>query len=384
MSSDSLLAAIVRRVDTGEVARRMVEVFRAEIEAYRRLPEEVVHGQIFAISKDNLELFFRTLAEDRGLREDELQPFRESARERAGEGLPLEDLLHAYRLGGRLGWQALIDASSAEERAALLPSVARLMEYVDRVSDAVTATYHDERRHLMSTEERRLYELFSQLTSKRPLDPPLRELADQLAIPIAESYTPFAGVLVGGPAHAHSQIAASLRARGVLALSDGEQVVGLLTGESARPAESAPAALFAIGEEAPRGNLLEAIEDTRLVLAVGTRLGHRSGEITAERFLPELLIARSPQAAATLRRRALGPLEEYAERRSGDLLETLEVFLACELDRRKAAERLHVHPNTLDYRLRRIEEITGLRLQSPDDLMLLALALKQRALDGDL
>jgi DNA-binding PucR family transcriptional regulator len=41
-----------------------------------------------------------------------------------------------------------------------------------------------------------------------------------------------------------------------------------------------------------------------------------------------------------------------------------------------------VHPNTLDYRLRRAEELTGLELGKADDLMLVALALKQRALSA--
>ena len=66
-----------------------------------------------------------------------------------------------------------------------------------------------------------------------------------------------------------------------------------------------------------------------------------------------------------LRERALGSLELHSPRRGSDLLETLEIFLDCQLDRRTAAERLHVHPNTLDYRLRRAEELTGLRLSRP-------------------
>ena len=54
--------------------------------------------------------------------------------------------------------------------------------------------------------------------------------------------------------------------------------------------------------------------------------------------------------------------------------------MACRLDRREAAEQLHVHPNTLDYRLGRAAELTGLDLGRPDDLVLTVLALKQRAL----
>jgi len=38
---------------------------------------------------------------------------------------------------------------------------------------------------------------------------------------------------------------------------------------------------------------------------------------------------------------------------------TLEVFAECDLNAELAARRLHVHPNTVRYRLRRIEEITG-------------------------
>ena len=92
------------------------------------------------------------------------------------------------------------------------------------------------------------------------------------------------------------------------------------------------------------------------------------------------VLARSPRLAELARQRALGPLEEYAERRGSDLIDTLEVFLDADLDRRRAAERLHVHPNTLDYRLRRVAELTGLDLSRAGDLTLAALALKQRAM----
>jgi DNA-binding PucR family transcriptional regulator len=105
-----------------------------------------------------------------------------------------------------------------------------------------------------------------------------------------------------------------------------------------------------------------------------------TGTVSVRDFLPELLLARSPQLGATIERRALGPLRDYSERRSADLLETLEVFMEAGLDRRTAAERLHVHPNTLDYRLRRVEELTGLAMSRPDDLALIALALKHTAL----
>jgi DNA-binding PucR family transcriptional regulator len=94
--------------------------------------------------------------------------------------------------------------------------------------------------------------------------------------------------------------------------------------------------------------------------------------------LPEQLLASSPQVAERLREAVLGPLEDYAPRGRADLLGTLETFVACDRDRRRAAARLQVHPNTLDYRLRRIQGLTGLNLGSSSDLVLVCLALMQR------
>jgi sugar diacid utilization regulator len=289
-------------------------------------------------------------------------------------------MLHAYRLGGRLGWDALIEAATPSEQAALLPSVAGLMEYVDRVSDAVTETYHDERRHLMSAEEQRVHDLFDQLVAGARLAPGLRELSERIGLALSERYRPFAVRRTQAPAHGHAQLAQAMRQNGVLAVSEGDRVVGLMAADrDAPPADGE--GVVAIGEPARGGQLEEALGDVRallqLAVAASPEVPLRVGD-----HLPELLLVRSPQLAEALERLALGPLQDYAERRSADLLETLETFMACDLDRRRAAELLHVHPNTLDYRLRRVEELTGLSLARPRDLTMVSLALRKRALSG--
>jgi DNA-binding PucR family transcriptional regulator len=53
-----------------------------------------------------------------------------------------------------------------------------------------------------------------------------------------------------------------------------------------------------------------------------------------------------------------------SENGNGALLETLRAYLDCDLDVRRAADALYVHPNTVRYRLRRISELTGLDTQS--------------------
>jgi hypothetical protein len=378
-SQREALSALVDRVDPGEVARRMVAAFRSEIGGYTRLPESVLAGQILAVSQRNVELFFRSITEMRGPTEDELIPFRESARSRAEEGLPLEDLLHAYRLGGRLGWQTLLEAAQPEEYPALLAAAELLMRYIDSVSAAVAQTYLDEHQHLVSEEERRQRALVEALIHPEREVPSLRDLAERVGFPLADRYRPFAKTVPGAPTHAHSQLASALRAQGVLALTEGDRVTGLATEDADEAVFARPRGLFALGRPVPRVELAAALDDARLLIDLARREG-MDGAVEADAFVLELLLARAPDLAGRLTESVLGPIEVYSERRSSGLLETLEAFLACALDRRQAAQRLHVHPNTLDYRLRRIAELTGLEAGRPRDLALLELAMAQRRL----
>jgi PucR C-terminal helix-turn-helix domain len=378
-SERDTLSALVDRVDASEIARRMVTAFRSEISGYARLPESVIAGQILEVSRRNVELFFRSITELRGPTEEELAPFRESARSRAEEGLPLEDLLHAYRLGGRLGWQALMEAAHPNEYPALLAAAALLMRYIDSVSAAVAQTYLDEHQHLVSEEERRQRALVEALIHPEREAPALRDLAERVGFPIADRYRPFAKALPGAPTHAHSQLASALRSRGLLALTEGDRVTGLAVDTADETAIADGSGLFTLGRPTPRSQLRVALDDMRLLLDLARRQGV-TGPVDADAFVPELLLARSPDLAARITERVLGPLEAYAERRSSGLLETLEAFLDCGLDRRQAAGQLHIHPNTLDYRLRRITELTGLEPGRPRDLVLLELALTRRKL----
>jgi hypothetical protein len=378
-TEQEVLAALVDRVDPADIARRMVEEFRSQITGYARMPDTVIAGQILAVSQRNVELFFRSITEDRGPTEEELEPFRESARSRAEEGLPLEDLLHAYRMGGRLGWETLLAAARPDEYPALLSAAGLLMRYIDSVSSAVAQTYLDEHQHLVSEEERRQRALMEALIHPEREIPSLRDLAARVGFPLAERYRPFAKSLPGAPTHAHSQLASALRARGVLALTEGDRVTGLAPEDVDEAVLERPRGPYAFGAPAPRRELAAALADMRLLVDLGRR-EQVDGEVAAEAFVPELLLARSPDLAAQISERVLGPLEAYAERRGSGLLETLNAFLACGLDRRKTAEQLHVHPNTLDYRLRRIGDLTSLDPGNPRDLVMLELALARRKL----
>jgi hypothetical protein len=61
-----------------------------------------------------------------------------------------------------------------------------------------------------------------------------------------------------------------------------------------------------------------------------------------------------------------------------DLLATLREYLRSGLSRRRTAALLHVHPNTVDYRIRRVAQLTGLNPARPTDLEHLSAALVAR------
>lgn len=71
------------------------------------------------------------------------------------------------------------------------------------------------------------------------------------------------------------------------------------------------------------------------------------------------------------------PLQRLAAHdRDGLLRRTLATWFAHDMKTAAAAQALHVHRNTLDYRLRRIADITGLDLARLDDCLLLFIGLE--------
>ncbi|MGH3228625.1 MAG: PucR family transcriptional regulator [Streptosporangiaceae bacterium] len=93
----------------------------------------------------------------------------------------------------------------------------------------------------------------------------------------------------------------------------------------------------------------------------------------------ELLLASVPGSVLrSFRDRLLGPLLAYDKRHRAELLPTLREFLACSGSWNACAARMYVHVNTVRYRIRRIEELTGRDLSCLDDQVDFFLALRIR------
>lgn len=82
--------------------------------------------------------------------------------------------------------------------------------------------------------------------------------------------------------------------------------------------------------------------------------------------------------------KVLGALAEYDKSQHASLLHTLREFLENNRSWVNTALKLHIHKQTLVYRVRRIEEITGRSLDSTDDISILWFALKSADLAGAL
>jgi DNA-binding PucR family transcriptional regulator len=163
-----------------------------------------------------------------------------------------------------------------------------------------------------------------------------------------------------------------LRGRSVAELAGrlraGVEVLGALPGMRASVGMSGAL----IGAAALKGGIDEAGHAVRLARA-------RSGGVATsdEIYTHALLLATVPgDVRASFADRLLGPLRAYDARHQSELVRTLGTFLDCAGSWNACAERMHVHVNTVRYRVKRVEELTGKDLSTMADRVDFFLALK--------
>ncbi len=82
----------------------------------------------------------------------------------------------------------------------------------------------------------------------------------------------------------------------------------------------------------------------------------------------------SPEEAQALVSRVLGPLTDYDSTNGTELVHSLATFLATQRSWQRCADELHVHRQTVIYRMRRVEQITGRSLSETGDIAIFWLA----------
>jgi DNA-binding PucR family transcriptional regulator len=113
----------------------------------------------------------------------------------------------------------------------------------------------------------------------------------------------------------------------------------------------------------------------RLAALTAETITEDSGVALATDRLPRVIMAADDQSSELLVRHALGALFTHPEPHRETLLDTLAHMLASDGSPTNAAKALYCHRNTVIYRVRRIEELTGRDLTDARDRLLLTLAL---------
>ena len=85
---------------------------------------------------------------------------------------------------------------------------------------------------------------------------------------------------------------------------------------------------------------------------------------------------RTPDEADAFVRRVLQPVLNRPDPESGELLKTLSSFLEHDRSWQRTAQVLHVHRQTVLYRIRKVEQLTGLSVSRTMDLATLWVALR--------
>jgi hypothetical protein len=114
----------------------------------------------------------------------------------------------------------------------------------------------------------------------------------------------------------------------------------------------------------------------RVAAHLGLPVGHPGDPVVAA----ELVVGEAQDAVADLVRSMpdapLRRLQEHDARSSGELVSSLTAWCRAAFDVPAAAAALHVHPNTLRYRLKRATEVSGLDVTRPRQLLALQLLLE--------
>ncbi|MBO0777000.1 MAG: PucR family transcriptional regulator ligand-binding domain-containing protein [Actinobacteria bacterium] len=126
------------------------------------------------------------------------------------------------------------------------------------------------------------------------------------------------------------------------------------------------------------GALAGALAEARYARRLAELRGGPVSVVAADEVTSSvLLLATVPdEVRRTFAFRVLGPVLDYDERNAAGLRRTLQAFLDCSGSWRQVSELLHLHVNTVRYRIGRVEQLTGRDLSRLEDQVDLFLALR--------
>lgn len=309
---------------------------------------------------------------------------RATGRRRAEQGLPLDDVLRSFRMGGRILWEDLLDEGRDLEPDDVRRIGSALWMVVDQTSAQVAVAYHEHLRSTLRADEQLRAELWEGVLGGRAQDHAFAvRVAQVLDLPLDGDFVVVSAVDVD-PIAAEQSLAPHASAW----VRRTREVVGLVALRS-RDAIDAHASLRAMAVSADSVVGSSGVVHGLGEIAVGLRqagLARASVAAPGAGFaafddrLPEMLLLSSPEIGERLVEIWLAPVLRLPRAEAGALLDTLTAWVASGGSASRTAELVPCHRNTVLNRLRRVSDITGRPLDEAMPPVDLVLALRGRAL----
>ncbi|MFD5857033.1 helix-turn-helix domain-containing protein [Streptomyces chartreusis] len=387
-------AARVLIDDLPELTDRLVAVLREQEPAYRTALEND-HAATWEEVHRSLRHSVTSLLDPRGTREAAHRCTWRIGVTRAEQGLPLDALLHAFRIGGSLVWQRLVEETSrsAPEDIRLLVHVATdVWNFVDEHCSLVADAYRQAERQLAWRRENRVRLLATALLDGASRIADLPETAEGLRLPEHGRFVVVA--VVGGRSQGPTSVRPAPVPPGTSVYwHSGVEVdygIVLVGDEGDGEDDQDPvAALGLCADGTSEGRIgvgsavagLASVGDARRLADLALSIcPPEGGTVRLTEHLPEALVISCPELGATLTEQVLGPLLRLEPADRDVLLDTLAAWFACDGSAQRAGEQLYCHRNTVLNRLRRCEQLTGRSLARPLDVVQISLALTARRL----
>jgi hypothetical protein len=327
---------------------------------------------------------FVALAGSPGAADEGISPiYRELGAGEWREGRSLDALQAAYRVGARVAWRRLgAAATRAGVDAATLTLLAEsIFAYIDELAGESVAGYAQAQAAAAGAREARRRALAELLLRDPPADEEaLAAAAAEAGWAIPRELAVIALADGTGPAAGGAGALAGALDPGALATDDA-----VLLPDPAAPGRRAALERALAGRGAAVGPAVapraaaRSLRWARATLALGEPGTEPGPARFADEHLVALVLAAGAEPLAALRERRLAALDALPPARRTRLAATLGAWLAYQGSAPAAAAALHLHPQTVRYRLAQLRELLGAQLEDPEARLELALALRAPA-----
>ncbi|MGW6288971.1 PucR family transcriptional regulator [Streptomyces sp. NPDC055107] len=372
---------------------RLVEALYAQEPGYRAAIDSG-RAEVWQEVHHSLRHNVGSLIQPREFRESAHRTSRWIGEIRAEQGVPLDAVLHAFRMGGAMVWQGLVDETARrdpDDVRLLVHVAADVWNFVDEHCGIVADAYRQAERRLSWRRENRQRLMVAALLDGTARIADLAEAAAMLGLPEQGRYAVLAVAAAprgpGAPARPPLTMPGAPDAPELWHPGpDAEFAILPLSGSPGELNELAAALDVPAGVRAGIGSAVEglaALGDARRLAETALRACPASGgTVLLDEHLPDALVVSSPALAGALADRVLGPLDRLDPADRDVIVETLTAWLDADGSAQRAGARLYCHRNTVLNRLRRFEQLTGRCLTRPRDAVEVSLALAARRLLG--